>query len=95
MVVGIVGLIGTLTAFLRVGAEHYNAVLSSAHVPEVRMALPKWSKPFSVVANFWIWGNMFWIFTNPKRKELRDMLAGTVVVLKNPKKTVQTVLAAI
>lgn len=50
---------------------------------------PPWYRPLQIVENVWMWGELIVLLTNRKRRALHDFIAGTVVVLTSPNKSLQ------
>jgi len=50
---------------------------------------PSWLKPLQLIQNIWVWSEFIVLLTNRKRRAIHDFIAGTVVIHKLPKNTIE------
>jgi len=63
----------------------YHSLSLMARSKRIAELAPSWYKPWQIVQNVWIWGELLVLLTNRKRRTLHDFIAGTVVVHASPK----------
>lgn len=52
---------------------------------------PLWATPLKIANAVWFWGELLVLLTNKKRRALHDFIAGTVVVVKQPRMAPQNI----
>src|SRR5262249_35837415 len=64
--------------FLKIGFIDRNRILTER--------APPWHETVDVIGSVWMWSEFLVLLTNDKRRALHDYLAGTVVVIHDPRK---------
>jgi uncharacterized RDD family membrane protein YckC len=64
--------------FLKLGFLERNRILAEL--------APPWRRTVDVIGEVWVWSEFLVLLTNDKRRALHDFLAGTVVVIHEPRK---------
>lgn len=74
--------IAMIVAAMRITDEQYFALGFVGKLTLLQKLTPWWEQPLSYANSIWVWGELFVLLTNEKRRALHDFIAGTVVVHK-------------
>ena len=77
-----------ISVFHMTDAEYHSLTYMKRSMRMIELA-PSWYKPLQWIQNIWIWSEFLVLLTNRKRRAIHDFIAGTVVIHKLPKDTIE------
>jgi uncharacterized RDD family membrane protein YckC len=90
LALSVFALTARIVALSRIPDGEYYQLDRQEMALKLRELTPVWAKWEDVASNIWIWSEVVVMLFNEKKRALHDFLAGTVVIVLNPKKSKRT-----